>query len=156
MKKLKQPLDERQEREMYGVYKLGFFVLFWGIFVLLILGANFQLESSILNTISFALLIAGASIVAVGSAKRGIWPEAFEPSTKNNLIISFCCAAFVFFVGGILPPLVRYGANELTSAHFANGGIFAAITFVLAFVTFNILMRAVKNRRSKLETDYED
>ena len=156
MKRLKQPLDERQERELYGVYKLGFFVLFWGIFALLILGANFQLESSILNMISFALLIAGAAIVTVGSARRGIWSECFEPTTKNNLIISIICAAFVFFVGGILPPLIRYGAGELTATHFANGGIFAAITFVFGLIVFNILMRVVRKRRSKLEEDYED
>jgi len=155
MKFKKQPLDERQEREMYSVYKWGFWVLFWGIFVQLMISNITGAGGPFVSLGNFAIMIAGGAVVTVGSAKRGIWCEFFRPSVKNNVIVSLIAGIIVFLIG-LLIPFTRGYANELSSVDFAIAGVIAVFTATITLILLCILMRATNKRKSKLEADYED
>ena len=156
MKKWKQILDERQEREMYGVYKSAYWVLFFGLLAQILIAALLQLDGLITNLISYVILMAGAVVLTAGSAKRGIWADCFKPSAKTNLLVSICTGVFVFLFWGILNPLIRDGDVELSSFDTVFWAVTAVIAFVIALVLLNVLMRVTKKRASKLEADYED
>ena len=156
MKKWKQTLDERQEREMYSVYKSAYWVLFFGLLAQILIATLLELDGLITNLISFVILLAGAAVLTVGSARRGIWADIFKPSAKTNLLISIGTGVFVFLFWGILNPLIRDGAVVLSSFDTLLGAITAALAFVFVLVISNVLMRITKKRASKLEADYED
>ena len=156
MKKWKQTLDERQEREMYSVYKQAYWVLFFGLLAQILIATLLQLDGMITNLVSFVILVAGAAVLTTGSAKRGIWADCFKPSAKTNLLISIGTGVFVFLFWGILNPLVRDGAVVLSSFDTILGAVTAVIAFVITLVFSNVLMRVTKKRASKLEADYED
>jgi len=157
MKRVKNLLDERKEREMYSVYKLGFWILFWGMTAQIFITVIFQLEWRISLLISGAVLAASAIVTVADCAKRGIWSEYFKPTTKNNLIASIIAGGFVFFInGGILHYFIKYGVSGLDLVNYAIGGISAVITFALCFISLSGLMHVTKKRKLKLESDYED
>jgi len=152
----KQPLDERQEREMYSVYKWGFLVLFWGIFAQSLIFNIVEAGGAFVSLSSYIIMITGGAVVTIGSAKRGIWSEYFKPSVKTNLVSSFIAGVIVFLIG-LLIPHTRGDTGELSSFDMTIiAGVIAVITAMVTFILLSVLMRATKKRATKLEAEYED
>jgi len=157
MKKDKQLLDERQEREMLSVYKLGFWILFWGMFIHIIIATILQFEWRVSLLISAAVLLAATVVTTIDCARRGIWSEYFVPNTRNNLLASIAAAVLIFPVNaGMVHYVMKYGIDGIALANYRMGGISAAIAFALTFALLSVLMRVTEKRATKLEAEYEE
>jgi len=147
---MKKIFDERQERELHKVYKLGFYVLFWGLvaqsfmFMAVIGHGTLPVMSSLI------LMFAGAAVLITGGARRGIWMEKFKPTLRNHIIAAIAAGLISGPFNAFSPLVQGYEPDYIV------GVVTFAITFVFTFILFTALARATKKRAAKLEAEFED
>jgi hypothetical protein len=152
MKLFRKIVDEREELEMMRVERTGYYVVFAGLVIAIIVQTVLFDYDFLPIAGEFIALIAGAVWTCIGFVRRGVWDYHTKPGMKTYLIYSLI-GALVF---GCLMPLMRYFKYELPLQWVL---VMFAINFVsifaLIFVTLLIYGESVKRRRKKLDEKFD-
>lgn len=157
MKKFKKIIDERQELELLKIYRMGFWVLFWGLFAivqvqLFFLGSPKEILTQVAG--EMIVLVIGAIFVVIGSVRKGIWDERFKPDKKTNFLLSLGASvvmgAFVAVRGKIMYPDMMVISALLTWL------VTAVSMFIACFVLLSIAAAFTNRKKAKLEEEFTD
>lgn len=153
MKLFRKIIDERQELEMMRVERVGFWLLYLGLVVaiivqLFVFGFDFKHLAG-----EFIVLIVGCVVMLIGYMRRGSWDYFTKPGMKSYIIYSLG--------GGLLfalpMPIAAYFYNGLS---FLNCLSIFAINFLflfsLLFLLLWLLGSVTKRRQKKLEQESEE
>ena len=140
-------LDEMQERKMLGIEHNGFWLLYWGLLIALLVQA--VLFDYDIRTLAgeFILLMAASAYVLLAELRAGLWSRNLKPRLRTNVLCSLTGAAAVAVFQVVLQ--VRMGSPLWAIALFA--AISAACTFALTLVLLQISMHAYRKRRKELD-----
>ena len=146
-------VDERQEQEMVKVERIGFWILYYSIFAVMLIQMFFF---NVYFTDLIGLFIVGcigAICIIFGYYRKGLWGYSSNPGLKSYIITSIS----VGVVSIILLFVVHY--FYLDSSVFNSLLMFAFISLIMAISTFlfaSLYGTAIKRRRMKLQQQYKD
>lgn len=139
----KNQLDEMQEQTMLGIEARGFWLLWAGLFlailVQIILGTpNSQWVGE------FVVFMAGCIYTMIECVRNGLWDRHIRANTPTNVLGSLFAGVVVSVVIGL-----AYG-------YWLIALIPGVITGVLCFVLLQVCMHAAEKRRHKLDNPSDD
>ena len=135
----KNQLDEMQEQTMLGIEARGFWLLWAGLFlailVQIILGTpNSQWVGE------FVVFMAGCIYTMIECIRNGLWDRHISANTPTNVLGSLFAGVVVSVVIGL-----------------ANGfWLWAIITAVLCFVLLQVCMHTAEKRRKELDNPKDE
>lgn len=155
MKLFRKVIDERQELEMMRVERVGFWLLYLGLAVAIVVQI-FVVDVADFNFADiageFIVLIFGCVITLIGHIRRGSWDYFTKPGMKSYLIYS----AVVAFIVGTFMPLARFFRQGISFSDSLL--VFVtnfAMMFLVSFLLLWLLGSATKRRQKKLEQESE-
>ncbi len=147
----KNTLDEMQDQKMLKMEEYGFWILFWGlalaVIVQLFLGGTLRQVAGEL----IVLAIGGVYVLAT-SMKNGLWTRSAEPTRKSNAVASIIPAAVIFVLNVI--KLIQKKAIGTNDILLVIG--FTAAAYVICFVVLEGFRTAYRKRRQKLDDTGEE
>lgn len=152
MKKLKNQLDERQERKLLEIEHNGCWLAFWGL--LAVMGIQqFVLGDSWKNIVGEWIVFMCLCIYMMGACiKNGIWDRRLKPSPKVNLITSIIAGT----AAGVIFSIIKYVEYHTLLGAIASGMVMFFMTAVLAYAALWFCMGLYKKRVHKLEEEDEE
>ena len=152
MKQTKKHLDEMQEQKLLHIEEIGFWLVFWALFIAIIV--QFLLGAHLKEIAGEGIVLLVASIyIAVRSLKNGLWTHSYAPNFKTNASASILPA----FLLGIIKAVKLLTATEGQFPFDALPQLLLHI-FVVYVICLAVLeiMRLVYNRRRKTLDDFDD
>ena len=139
----KNQLDEMQEQTMLGIEARGFWLLWAGLFlailVQIILGTpNSQWVGE------FVVFMAGCIYTMVECLRNGFWDRHISANTPTNVLLSIFAGVVVAVVIGL--------ANGFWLWAIISG----IITAVLCFVLLQVCMHTAEKRRKELDNPKDE
>ena len=139
----KNQLDEMQEQTMLGIEARGFWLLWAGLFlailVQIILGTpNSQWVGE------FVVFMAGCIYTMIECIRNGLWDRHISANTPTNVLISLFAGVVVSVVIGL--------ANGFWLWAIISG----IITAVLCFVLLQVCMHTAEKRRKELDNPKDE
>ena len=139
----KNQLDEMQEQTMLGIEARGFWLLWAGlllaILVQIILGTpNSQWVGE------FVVFMAGCIYTLIECLRNGLWDRHISANTPTNVLGSLFAGVVVSVVTG------------LTNGFWLWAIITGIITAVLCFVLLQVCMHAAEKRRKELDNPKDE
>lgn len=139
----KNQLDEMQEQTMLGIEARGFWLLWAGLFlailVQIILGTpNSQWVGE------FVVFMAGCIYTMIECVRNGLWDRHIRANTPTNVLGSLFAGVVVSVVTG------------LTNGFWLWAIIPGVITGVLCFVLLQVCMHAAEKRRKELDNPKDE
>lgn len=156
MFKLKKVVDERQELELLRIEHFGFWLLYWGLCISIIVQALFM-ELPFKNfAAEFIVFMLGSFIFLIACVKKGQWDYYTKPTIKTYLITSLIGSlCFTLLIGFV--NYNKYPKFQENFTVFLISMAFIIVSmFVLIFVTSLILGTLVKRKQQKLEKEFTD
>jgi uncharacterized membrane protein len=155
MKKIKKVVDERQELEILKVEHLGFWIMFWLLFISIIVKTTMGMPFKQFG-VEFGVFMIGCIFTIIASLRKGAWDAYTKPCIKTYLLYSIAGTIIV----GILFGVTRY----LTMDYFRNNiqhliiatCIFSLSIFVLVFIALYLTGQYAIKRQKQLEKKYKD
>ena len=145
MKRKRTVVDERQRMELLEVERKGFWVLFYGL-VVVILGQVFFLPLDWKLIVGEgAVLFAGSCVLISGCIRRGLWDYATTPTGRTYRIAAGIAAGLVALCSLVIRLVRKIPINIPFLA------ILAAASFVITYAILALMGRAVLRRRKALE-----
>ena len=139
----KNQLDEMQEQTMRGIEARGFWLLWAGLLLAL-------LVQIILGTPSsqwvgeFVVLMAGCIYTLIECLRNGLWDRHISANTPTNVLGSLFAGVVVSVVTG------------LTNGFWLWAIITGIITAVLCFVLLQVCMHTAEKRRKELDNPKDE
>lgn len=144
-------LDEMQDQKMLKMEEYGFWILFWGlavaVVVQLLLGETIRQVAGEL----IVLLIGSVYMVAV-SLKNGLWTRNATPTRKRNAVTSIIPAVLIGALNGI--KLIQ--RKNITTNDILIAAAFTVGTYIVCFVVLEAFRTLYEKRRSKLDETGEE
>lgn len=153
MKKIKKVVDERQELELLKIEHVGFWIMFWGLCISIIVQAMFMESSFREFGAEFIIFMISCIIFLIGCIKKGQWDYYTKPCMKTYLMTSIIGTASFSIIFAI-SNYIKYKTRVLFLIEITL--IFAAFIFALLFITMVITGKLTINQRKKLEQEFND
>ena len=142
----KNTLDEMQDQKMLKMEEYGFWILFWGlalaVIVQLFLGGTLRQVAGEL----IVLAIGGVYVLAI-SLNNGLWTRSATPTRKRNAAVSIIPAAII----GVLNVIKLIQKKDIGTNDILIAVVFAVGTYIVCFVVLEVLRVLYEKRRSKLD-----
>lgn len=148
MKQTKKHLDEMQEQKLLHIEEIGFWLVFWALFIAIIV--QFLLGAHLKEIAGEGIVLLVASIyIAVRSLKNGLWTHSYAPNFKTNASASILPALLL----GIIKSVKLFAATE-------GGFPFDAllhlllhifIVYVICLIVLEIMRFVYRGRRKQLD-----
>ena len=146
MSKRKSNLDERQEQKLLEIERNGFWLAFFGLFLVIVVQAIIG-EADVRG--EMVILLLSAAYVIGDCVKNGIWDRKFQPNLKTNIIGSVASGSTVVLVVYSMAYKGETDKDIAIKAALRYG--FA--TFVLVLFLLSIMVFAYKRRLRTLEAE---
>ncbi len=148
MKKMKNKLDEMQEQTLLKIEKNGFYMIFFGLGLAIVIQDLIYRENMLLYTAGEMIVFVICGIyVLISSIRKGIWDRKIPATPLANLIQSILWSGAFSIILGVI-KYFQYGSP---GGAVASAVIFFAFISVVCFITLTILAAFYKNRKEKLE-----
>ncbi len=157
MRLLKKVVDERQELELMRNERIGFWVMLWGLLIVIHVelffnGFNFKLVAG-----EIFILAIGALIVTVGHLRKGLWSYYTNPSLKSNIRYSLGGALVLSVISSVLRYKKLLGMQEYTIGKLFTFFVMQMVIIFGACFIISTLMSFVTNKRkNNLEEEFDD
>ena len=139
----KNQLDEMQEQTMLGIEARGFWLLWAGL--LLALLVQIILGTPISQWVGeFVVFMAGCIYTLIECLRNGLWDRHISANTPTNVLGSLFAGVVVSVVTG------------LTNGFWLWAIIPGVITGVLCFVLLQVCMHAAEKRRKELDNPKDE
>lgn len=154
MRLFRKYVDEREELEFLRVERIGFWVMFWGLTLAIVVQFFFDNFSPSLVIPEIIVLMAGSVLVTIGNIRKGLWSRSIRLSVKSNIICSLIGALAASLIGIFLGFYKLPGKellNFLLSVVYRN----FLPTGIACFALLSVCSAITKRRRQKLESEFE-
>ncbi len=143
-------VDERQEMELMKVERIGFWVMFWMLLVLMIVEGIIMEGGAKLAAGEWLVFMTGCLVIIIGCARKGVWNYQSRkvPGVKSWFMYSLAGAAAGMVLGLITG--LKIGDGNVAGIIYCMVA-FAVCIFALCFIAFAIVGSITKVRESKLE-----
>lgn len=139
----KNQLDEMQEQTMLGIEARGFWLLWAGL--LLAILVQIILGTPISQWVGeFVVFMAGCIYTLIECLRNGLWDRHISANTPTNVLGSLFAGVVVSVVTG------------LTNGFWLWAIIPGVITGVLCFVLLQVCMHAAEKRRKELDNPKDE
>ena len=139
----KNQLDEMQEQTMCRIEGKGFWLLWVGLFLAILVQMVLRTPSSQWVG-EFVVFMAGCIYTMVECLRNGFWDRHISANTPTNVLISLFAGVVVAVVIGL-----AYG-------YWLIALIPGVITGVLSFVLLQVCMHAAEKRRKELDNPKDE
>ena len=139
----KNQLDEMQEQTMRRIEGKGFWLLWAGLFLAILVQIVLRTPSSQWVG-EFVVFMAGCIYTMVECLRNGFWDRHISANTPTNVLLSIFAGVVVAVVTGL-----AYG-------YWLIALIPGVITGVLCFVLLQVCMHAAEKRRHELDNPTDD
>lgn len=153
MKKIKKVVDERQEIELLKIEHVGFWIMFWGLCISIIVQTMFMKSTFREFGAEFIIFMISCIIFLIGCIKKGQWDYYTKPCMKTYLMTSII-GTVSFSIIFAISNHIMYKTKGLFLA--AATLIFAASIFALIFILMIITGKLIIHQRKKLEQEFND
>lgn len=146
--KNKHNLDEMQERKLLKLEEVGFWLIFWLLFAVII----FQviINADFMAIIGELIVLAIAAVyIAFTSLKNGMWSKTSIPTLKANILISFVPALMI----GVFQTVRAYIVlkKAVTTDLILKIAGLMLIAYILCLILLEVLRRVYNKRRNDLD-----
>lgn len=153
MKKMKNNLDERQEKQLLHIEKHGCWFAFWAlpasIFIQQAIFGVTDIKAVAGEWIVFMMLAVYLSIACI---KNGIWDRHLKANFKTNLIVSLIAAV----VASAIFSAINYFNYKEWQAALVTFVVMSIFIFIACFVALSISAAVYKKRVKKLEKEINE
>ena len=139
----KNQFDEMQEQTMRGIEARGFWLLWSGLFLAILVQILLRTPSSQWVG-EFVVFMAGCIYTMLECLRNGFWDRHISANTPTNALISLFAGVVVAVITG------------LANGYWLWAIIPGIITVILCFVTLQVSMRVAKKRREELDNPADD
>lgn len=139
----KNQLDEMQEQTMRSIEARGFWLLWAGLFLAVLVQIGLRTPSSQWVG-EFVVFMAGCIYTMVECLRNGFWDRHISANTPTNVLLSIFAGVVVAVVIGL-----AYGSWLIAL-------IPGVITGVLSFVLLQVCMHAAEKRRKELDNPKDE
>lgn len=155
MKRIKKITDEREELELLRIEHIGFWFLFWGLFISVLVQAFFMKVTLRQIAPEWILFMLSCLIIGIGCLRKGLWDYYTTPSLKTYFLFSLASAVVV----GTLFGIAKWNTYEVFRENIFGMLlpavlIFAGSIFVLTFGALYVTGKLTLQRRRKLAEKY--
>lgn len=147
---MKKMIDERQEVELLKIEHIGFWLMYYGSLILILVQELVFLVPLDELIPEYIILAIGMVTIVIGSARKGIWTRRSKAGMKNYLISSFSAALLAGFL--LMGFLAVQGSDYVLEV----GAITFAGTFGGTFVIVWLLGIYTNRKSAELERRFED
>jgi len=153
MKLFRKVVDERQEREMMGIERIGFWIMYFGL-VAALLVQLLVLDFDIAHLSGkLTMLLIGTAWLVVGYYRKGLWDYFFNPGIKSY--------TFTGVIAGILNGIMLFffyyfRLNLSLAESLRSSAIWFLAMFIVTFLLTALHGTVIKRRRMKLQQKYKD
>ncbi len=155
MKLFKKKADEREMQEYMRVERVGFWVMFYGVAIVMIVQLVLPDAEPRHLAGELIVLLVGCVVSLVGYIRKGLWSPRFKINVKSNLLFSL--AGGVILAGIAALRLSGVPSMQGYPMRFALAVLIQFVfTFALTFGLLTVCAALVKRRRAKLEAEVED
>ena len=153
MKKFKNNLDEMQELNLLKIEKTGFWIMYIGLAVVIVIQMLIYREEALAYMAGeTVVLVAGCIYTVAACIRKGIWSRRLTATPITNLVQSIIWSAIFSVVIAII-KYVQYGS--LPGA-IASGVVFFIFIVIICYVVLTVLMISYKKRKRELEKEDEE
>ena len=139
----KNQLDEMQEQTLRKIESHGFWLMWWGLFAVIIFQVMMQADVSQMAG-EWIVFMAVCIYTLEECLRNGIWDRHIKASLGTNIVGSL--------VGGVVSAVViAFATRSLVAAAVAG-----VVTAVLIFVLLQASISAYKKRHQELENEPEN
>lgn len=152
MKQTKKHLDEMQEQKLLHIEEIGFWLVFWALFIAIIV--QFLLGAHLKEIAGEGIVLFVASMyIAVRSLKNGLWTHSYAPNFKTNAFASILPALLL----GIIKAAKLLAATEgrFPFDELPQFLLHILVVYVICLIVLEF-MRFVYNGRRKRLDDLDD
>ena len=139
----KNQFDEMQEQTMRGIEARGFWLLWSGLFLAILVQIILRTPSSQWVG-EFVVFMAGCIYTMLECLRNGFWDRHISANTPTNVLISLFAGVVVAVVTG------------LANGYWLWAIIPGIITVILCFVVLQVCMHAAQKRREELDNPTDD
>ena len=139
----KNQLDEMQEQTLRKIESRGFWLMWWGLFVVMIFQLMMQADISQMAGEWIVFMVA-CLYTLEECLRNGIWDRHFKASLSTSVVGSL--------VGGVLSAVVMMFATH----SLAVAGVTGVITVVFTFTLMQAAILEYKKRHQELENAPEE
>lgn len=139
----KNQLDEMQEQTMRGIEARGFWLVWAGLFLAILVQIGLRTPSSQWVG-EFVVFMAGCIYTMIECIRNGLWDRHISANTPTNVLGSLFAGVVVSVVIG------------LTNGIWLWAIISGIITAVLCFVLLQVCMHTAEKRRHELDNPTDD
>lgn len=151
MKKKKNKLDELQERKLLEIESRGFWIAFWGLFVIVCL-QFLPISDTYTNIATWLLFMGIATYTAVASVHAGIWDRKMEMNVGTCIVVSLVSS----IVPAIIMVAILFARSHKILGSIGCGIISMPFSFALILAVMLIGLHATKKRRAELDAEPEE
>ena len=147
-------LDEMQERRLFQIEEIGFWLTFWAAAAAVVIQAVLGADLRQIAGEGIVLLISSAYLV-FATVRNGIWTKnGLAPTFRTNALVSLIPAAFcgAILLIRVLAVLKRPLTFEVAAAALA----FAGVCYLGCLGLLEILRAVYRKRRAKLDDEEEE
>lgn len=153
MIKRKNKLDEMQEQKLLKIEHNGYWFVFWGLFLSIIIQLVIGGENLIRNVAGEWIVFMALDIyMIVASLKNGIWDRRLSPNRKTNLALSLLAGT----VSGILVFSMSYLGYRNLTVSIASGAITLITAFCLTLLVLSACVALYRKRVERLENTIDE
>lgn len=139
----KNQLDEMQEQTLRKIESRGFWLMWWGLFVVMIFQLMMQADISQMAG-EWIVFMAACLYTLEECLRNGIWDRHIKASLSTGIVGSL--------VGGVLFAVVMMFATH----SLAVAGVTGVITVVFTFTLMQAAISVYKKRHQELENAPEE
>lgn len=137
-------LDEMQEQKLCKMESRGFWLLWWGLLIVMAIQSLMGMQAQVLAG-EWILFMAASLYLVIGCIRNGIWDRHFKANPTANLAGSVVAGIAIF-----LFTLARSGG-------YWPGALLAGVfTLLLCFAVLQFTTWLYKQRHNQLENIEED
>ena len=153
MKKRKSKLDEMKEQQLLKIEHNGYWLGFWGLFIVLVLQALYYGPEGWKTYIGeWIVFMCTALYVIVACLKNGIWDRKLSPTPVTNFVSSIIIGVFC----GIFQFAVSYRRYGALAGSIAAGIFQGLLAFAVGLAGFTFLAYLYRKKINKLENEKEE
>ena len=143
--------DEMQDQKMLKLEEYGFWIVFWGLAVIILVqlvtgGTIRQIAGEL------AALFIGSVFITVTYLKNGLWTRNSTPTRTGNALTSIIPAALL----GVIHIIKIVKNQEIKTNDILIIAAVIAVAYVACFIVLELFRTVYQKRRSKLDDTGEE